>query len=220
MVDEDAPSRIKSVPRRTRGRPRLADVADLERELLDVALNEFLKSGYGGTSMATIVKAAGVSKTTLYSRFSSKRELFLAIIQKLISSKHVSHLVEIEEGPLELETGLKAYGNRALEFGSRRMIRGLDRLICSEAHRFPELGEAASRQVENAVAVVSGFIAKCAIAENIPCANPDIHAEVFVRMLRGFQVESLFTGRESDPVWREKFVDHAVHMVLVARKDW
>ena len=70
--------------RRPRGRPRLEDVADIENELVEVALSEFLKHGYGGTSMATIVKAAGVSKTTLYSRFASKEDLFIAMMKKMV----------------------------------------------------------------------------------------------------------------------------------------
>ena len=61
-------------PRRPRGRPKLEDVAQIESRLLDVALQEFLAEGYGGTSLTRIVKAAGISKTTLYTRLSSDRK--------------------------------------------------------------------------------------------------------------------------------------------------
>jgi len=220
MVDDEVPSRIQSASRRTRGRPRLEDVASLERELLDVALNEFLKNGYGGTSMATIVKVAGVSKTTLYSRFSSKKELFLAIIQRLIDSNLISHLLDIENGTIGLESGLKAYGNRALEVGSQRLVRGLDRLICSEAHRFPELGEAAIRHIDSAIAKIAAFIEECAVEEGIPCRNPKAQAHIFIRLLRGFQLESLHTDKEIAPDRRKAFVDQAVHTMLCSRKDW
>ena len=52
--------------------------------MLDVALREFLQLGYGSTSMTRIVQAAGVSKTTLYSRYPSKEDLFRAIIYEQI----------------------------------------------------------------------------------------------------------------------------------------
>src|SRR3546814_5695128 len=45
---------------------------------------EFCTHGYGATSLNQIVRAAGVSKTTLYARFASKNELFRAIMHEQI----------------------------------------------------------------------------------------------------------------------------------------
>ena len=39
------------------------------------ALREFVRSGYGGTSVNQIVRALGISKTTFYTRYPSKEAL-------------------------------------------------------------------------------------------------------------------------------------------------
>src|SRR5690606_22305404 len=70
--------------RRPRGRPKQEDVALIEAGLLSVALGEFIRRGYGAASLTQIIKIAGVSKTTFYSRYSSKAELFQAIMQEQI----------------------------------------------------------------------------------------------------------------------------------------
>ena len=48
-----------------------------------------------------------------------------------------------DAGPLDLEQGLKSYANRMLEHSLQNDMIGVNRLIQSEAHRFPELANAA-----------------------------------------------------------------------------
>lgn len=48
--------------------------------LLDAALTEFSKHGYGGASVADVCAAAGVTKPTLYHFFGSKEGLFAAVV--------------------------------------------------------------------------------------------------------------------------------------------
>jgi AcrR family transcriptional regulator len=48
--------------------------------LLDVALVEFARDGFRGTSMNRIAEAAGVTKPVLYQHFASKRALFGAVL--------------------------------------------------------------------------------------------------------------------------------------------
>ena len=50
------------------------------RQLLDVALAEFARRGFLGTSMDRIADAAGVTKPVLYQHFPSKRELFTQVL--------------------------------------------------------------------------------------------------------------------------------------------
>ncbi|WP_394693596.1 TetR/AcrR family transcriptional regulator [Hyphobacterium sp.] len=49
--------------------------------LIDVATRLFVEFGYGRMGLDVLVRDAKVSKTTVYSRFSSKTELFKAVIQ-------------------------------------------------------------------------------------------------------------------------------------------
>ncbi len=49
-------------------------------QLLDAALDLFLEHGYEGTSMQAVADRAGVTKPVVYSAFSSKDELFRALL--------------------------------------------------------------------------------------------------------------------------------------------
>lgn len=208
-------------PGRSPGRPRPADVADLERRLLAVALKEFLQHGYGGTSMARIVRIAGVSKTTLYSRFPSKAELFRAIVHRQIERISPSAMLAPSiESPSSLEEELKTYANYMLELSLHGELLAVNRLIYSESHRFPELGMAAAERTERGVEQISDIIGKSAIAEGIPCRNPDAIARAFILMLRGWYINVMLTNREVSVKEREQWVEQAVHILVSDRKAW
>src|SRR5260370_22292090 len=51
------------------------------RQIVEGARQVFLSAGFDGASMNDIARAAGVSKGTLYAYFTSKDELFEAIIR-------------------------------------------------------------------------------------------------------------------------------------------
>jgi len=205
---------------RTRGRPKLEDVAAIESALLDVALAEFAAHGYGGTSMARIVKAAGISKTTLYSRFSSKADLFLALIRLQMRRLSASTALQPTTGKLDLESGLKAYANAAIAFSERGVMLEVNRLIYSEAHRFPELAAAADEAAELGICQISDFIQQCAEADGKACRDPRSAAEVFIFMLRGWYAHNMLTNRDMTGARREQWVDAAVTTLVSSREDW
>ena len=62
------------------------DKKDSKKDLIaDAALSCFLLTGYGGTSMDDIVKAAGMSKGGIYWHFKGKEEIFLYLAEKWMS---------------------------------------------------------------------------------------------------------------------------------------
>ncbi|MDR2858646.1 MAG: TetR/AcrR family transcriptional regulator [Novosphingobium sp.] len=206
--------------RRSRGRPKLEDVAQIESRLLDIALKEFLAHGYGGTSLTRIVKAAGISKTTLYTRFASKDELFRAIIGRQIDRLSAVNTLRSGEGALDLACGLRAYGNRTLEISLEGDLLQVNRLIYSESGRFPELGLAAAERSQRGIADVADFITGCAAADNIPCRDPQAIAGAFIFMLRGWYVDMLLTNRPVSAGQRRRWVDTAVDTLLAGRAEW
>lgn len=207
-------------PRRPRGRPKLEDVAQIESRLLEVALQEFLAEGYGGTSLTRIVKAAGISKTTLYTRFSSKAELFRAALQRQIESLAAVAALRSPKGPLDLVGGLRAYGNRTLEISLEGDLLQVNRLIYSESGRFPELGLAAAERSQVGIEDVAIFIRTCADADGVPCRDPQAVAEAFIYMLRGWYVDMLLTNRPVSVRQRQRWVDTAVQALLAGRSEW
>ena len=51
------------------------------RQLLDVALDVFAAEGFHATSMNDVAEAAGVTKPVLYQHFTSKRQLYLELLE-------------------------------------------------------------------------------------------------------------------------------------------
>jgi TetR/AcrR family transcriptional repressor of nem operon len=81
---------------RSRGRPRLFD----EEAVLDELTSLFWEKGYAHTSMADLVEASGVHKSSLYSTFGSKEELFSKILRRYLDGRMdgLSALIE-QAGP-------------------------------------------------------------------------------------------------------------------------
>jgi AcrR family transcriptional regulator len=90
-VDQNSPAvntrrRYDSSGRRERARETRGQIVDIAREL-------FLSSGYAGTTVAAIAAAARVSVETIYKGFGGKPGLVLAIIDKGLAG----------EGPIRAE---------------------------------------------------------------------------------------------------------------------
>lgn len=78
--------------------------------ILDVAFELFLKHGYKGTSMDAIAQAADVTKPVVYACFSSKAELFGALLdreeQRML--EHFSAALQTSTGFEDLKATLSA----------------------------------------------------------------------------------------------------------------
>ena len=205
---------------RARGRPRPEDAAAIDHELLAIALGLFLQHGYGGTSMRQIVAAAGVSKTTLYSRFPSKADLFRAIMIQQIDRLSPSASLQSEDGPLALEAGLRSYANQMLAVSLEGDVLGVNRLIYSESHRFPELGSAAAERTALGIARISDFVRTCARNAGRSCNDPRGIAEAFIFMIRGWYVNVILTNRDVPVAERERWVKRAVRALVCGQHEW
>lgn len=214
----DKPVRAK--PRRAAGRPKLEDVASIDSKLIAVALKEFIAHGYGASSLSQIVKSAGVSKTTLYSRFSSKEQLFHEIMREEIKRLDAATILKPQGNRPKLKEGLEAYANHMLELNLQGDLLAVNRLIASEAHRFPELAAATAERAELGIKRISNFIKECALADKVPCEDPVAVAEAFIFMLRGWHANAMTTNQKISTARREKWVARAVHTLLSARAEW
>jgi AcrR family transcriptional regulator len=72
--------------RRGRGRPSRSERADgaSRPELIKAAAEVFAERGYEAASVDEVIRRAGLSKGTLYFNFSSKEDLFLAVVEDRI----------------------------------------------------------------------------------------------------------------------------------------
>ena len=205
---------------RSVGRPSTDDVLEIENIILQIALDEFLERGYGGASLTRIVEKACISKTTLYSRYGSKKELFRAIIFHQINRIDPGSLLRLDSKDCSLEQGLQSYANRMLELNLQGEMHALNKLINSEAARFPELGAAAAERTRLGIARIADFIERCAQAEGYRCRNADLVAQAFIMMLRGWYMNILLTNETITTAKRKKWVEGVVHILLADKKNW
>jgi len=108
-------------------------------ELLDAALDLFVEKGFAATKAEEVARRAGVSKGTLFLYFSSKEELFKAVVRKNIAGRFAEWNAEFDafEGstPDMLRYAMTMWW---LRLGSTK-ASGITKLMLSEAHNFPEL---------------------------------------------------------------------------------
>jgi TetR/AcrR family transcriptional regulator len=108
-------------------------------ELLAAALDLFVEKGFAGTRAEEVAKRAGVSKGTLFLYFSSKEELFKAVVRENISGRFDEWNNEFDNfqgtTPDMLRYCVKAWWER---IGSTK-ASGITKLMLSEAGNFPEL---------------------------------------------------------------------------------
>jgi len=130
-------------PRNRRpGRPTLVETERLDEQLREAAVAAFLEHGYDGTSMEAIARAAGITKQTLYSRYSDKRAVFADVIPWAMSRHDHRNLVGSIEGE-DLHGSLILIAREALTQATDPQIVRLQRIAMNEAARFPEFAVSA-----------------------------------------------------------------------------
>jgi TetR/AcrR family transcriptional repressor of mexJK operon len=113
---------------------------DRVAELLDIATEVFIEHGFEGASTNEIARRANCSKTTLYCRFPTKQELFIAVLERRMEEmfREVFKALPMDD---PLEDTLMEFGSRVLRIAlSDEKIR-LERVVSMEAERFPELAQ-------------------------------------------------------------------------------
>lgn len=215
-----ANSAVVTHPPRPRGRPKAADINELETRLLLVARQSFFAHGYGATSIAAIARDARVSKHTLYARFASKADLFRAIMDETVTAADIALNQDGKQRDKSLEAMLRRYGEEMLRASLGGEILQVNRLIYSESARFPELGEAASARMRIGVKQVAAEISHFAEREEIPCRNPEAAAEMFILLLRGWYSDVMLMNRNVSGPEIRATVDRFVRLFLAGRASW
>lgn len=118
---------------RKRGRPTEAERAERKEQILDAAMERFMRDGYASTSVEQIAADCRVTKRTIYTYFGDKTEVFAAAIRRL----HARAVDQPAPGSRpETLTGLAI---RIVQSVQSAEAIALHRLVIAEAPRFPEL---------------------------------------------------------------------------------
>ncbi len=107
-------------------------------KILTASREAFLELGYGGTSMDLVAQRARVSKTTLYTRFPSKEELFVATITAECDRYGLRFAPDAFD-ELPLEETLSRVGRRFVDLLWSPEVIKMHQTVVGEASRFPEV---------------------------------------------------------------------------------
>jgi len=132
---------VKTAQRKRKPRPVRARLHE-ERltELLDVAAEVFISEGFSAASTNEIARRANSSKTTFYSRFPTKEQLFLAVIERRASGIFHHVAASLPDEPPTEET-LRNFGSALIRFALSKEQIALVRVVSMESAKFPELGK-------------------------------------------------------------------------------
>ncbi|WP_406736373.1 TetR/AcrR family transcriptional regulator [Thioclava sp. GXIMD4215] len=188
-------------------------------QILDGAWEMFLERGFDATTMNSICKAAGVSKSTLYVYFADKQDLFVALVEQ---RKRI-FLAGVEDclaGP---------GGTRDKLLGAARLLAGrlcaedvvrVQRIVIGVVERMPELGqrfyEAGAR---NFLGVFSQWLGAQAQAGQLSLSDPVMAAHRFSELVTaGIWRQCLFGLRTAPPsdAEIERNCQEAVRIFLLA----
>lgn len=108
-------------------------------ELLDAALSLFVEKGFAATRVEEVAARAGVSKGTLFLYFSSKEELFKALVRHTISGRFTEWNEELTQFSGSSAALVRYCMHSWWERIGMTKAAGISKLVMSEAGTFPEI---------------------------------------------------------------------------------
>ena len=185
-------------------------------DVLGGAREIFLRDGFEGASVDDIARAAGVSKATLYSYFSDKRELFREVTRVECERMAETTLARIDFNAPPREVFTTA-AHSLTRFLLSNFSLQMFRTFFAEAARFPEFGQAFYQNGPEMGRARMVVYLKLAIERGqLHDVDPDMIAEQFSELCRArlwsraiFGVQTSFSEVEIDEV-----ANHAVETVL------
>lgn len=154
------------------------------RAILEAALELFLANGYGQTSMEAIAKKAGVAKQTVYSYFSSKEQLFSAIMCSHCSS------VDMFRNPKEdalPEVALPRLAEEILTMLVDPQRLALYRVVITESANLPPLGHTFFENgPKRGTGMLADYLARQTTEGKLNVSHPQLAAEYFIGMVANF----------------------------------
>jgi TetR/AcrR family transcriptional repressor of mexJK operon len=197
------------------GRPTREQARLRHEELLDGALELFLKKGFEVTTIEAVAASVGMAKRSVYARYESKAALFKASVQRAIDQWiiPVDALRKVESDDLEATLTAVArirMANAASPAGLR-----LQRIINTESYRFPEIFSLAYEQgTQSTIDFLADLLRRNTQAGAVSVTQPRVAATAFLSMVVGGPLRALVWGKAIDPVAIEERIRFCVRLFL------
>ncbi|MGA0562177.1 TetR/AcrR family transcriptional regulator [Ancylobacter sp. VNQ12] len=201
-----------------RAAPRAEPESTKRRDIIDGARRVFFDKGFDGASMDEVAKAAGVSKATIYVYFSSKEELFEALVLN-DRARSAEHLFEVDTSTGDVASVLRRIGISFMTMMVQPDHIRLVRMVIAVAEKFPRVG----RSFFDAGPCHGGqrlaaLLRQQADLGRLVLDDDLADAHLFLNMCQGKLAKELLFGNPTPPTPAqiEETVDRAVRVFLAA----
>jgi len=142
---------------RPRGRPRAVSEETRRGQIIESAFDAFLELGYAGTTTDIVAARCGISKRTLYEVFSSKTELFQAVI---VAHRRTMLDLPCDHDDRPFADALASIFWIDIEPKLERRRSAFIQLVMTEIRQFPEIGDMLHRDgVEESRRLLADWLA-------------------------------------------------------------
>jgi AcrR family transcriptional regulator len=174
-----------------------ADRDEKRDDILKVAYAAFLSEGYAATSMSSIAVKVGGSKATLYNYFSSKEELFAAVIEE--KCRDIQAMI-FDADDRDFRKALTRLAERFVRLWLQDDSIATYRLITAETARFPELGRAFYMSGRHrGKQLLADYFARAQSEGKLKPADPTDIATLFLQLCKGELILQKLWNVNPDP---------------------
>ncbi|CDO59423.1 Transcriptional regulator, TetR family [Candidatus Phaeomarinobacter ectocarpi] len=160
-------------------RARTDDAKDERRQaLLSAALEVFVEKSFAAARMDDIARAASLSKGTVYLYFSSKEDLFEAVLRNVALPK-VEHIENLMRDAPSVGEALDGIGLFVPHLIRETALPRIIKLLISESGMFPEIVQSYREDVlDRLLGGVTGLLARAKAAGEIEVGDPALAARL------------------------------------------
>jgi TetR/AcrR family transcriptional regulator, mexJK operon transcriptional repressor len=197
------------------GRPTRAQAEARHRALLDAALEIFLERGFENATIRDIAAAIGMTRKSVYARYSDKRELFRAMLEHVAAEMEVATDALARIDRENLEEALIAAARLRIAATLTPTGLKLQRFLHTESYRFPELiNPLYSRITGPTVQFVAELLRHHNLLGNTVATDPHRAAIALMNMVVGVPVRMILLGIALSPEEIEERIQFSVGLFI------
>ena len=166
--------------------------------ILQAAAICFAKSGYDGTSVAQICQDAGVSKGALYHHFSSKRAIFLELLNQWLAAMDYQ-IADLDEEPTGIPDRLlsmSAIIGTVLQVQNDQLLMYLE--FVNKAVRDPQVWEKTTEPFQRYQQQISSLVEAGTMEGSLREVEPDTGARVIIGLALGLLMQGFIDPQGAD----------------------
>ncbi|MEL7296765.1 MAG: TetR/AcrR family transcriptional regulator [Pseudomonadota bacterium] len=151
-----------------------------KQRLMAAALDEFYERGFAAARMEDIAQRVKLSKGTLYLYFSSKDDLFRALIDTY-AVPNLEQIEQIMSNAPAFSMALDAIAVFAPEMITKTHLPKLLKVLAGDSHNFPDVVQSyRSEVIDRGLAAIAGLLARADSDGEIQVDDPALVARLVI----------------------------------------